>query len=167
MGKDGISIAGLYDDVVTSYRPEVVCLLGIESPSILDRHGKISNRVDWIPLGPAVLGVDDSAGQRGEDRLPPAETVLQLDAEDKVVEQTGPIETRPPRLRIWADEIEGVSLPQQFSSMTWDFLRGGFAGDPFAPEGKVYDDRINHGALYVTPKMCLYIFRTKMAWIAA
>ena len=75
--------------------------------------------MNGIPLGPAVLGLDNDPGRSREDRLTPTKAILQVDAEDNVVERTGPIETYWPGSWIYAHEVIGIALAEH--------VRAGFA----------------------------------------
>ena len=80
MGIDCVPVAGLNDDVVAGQRPEVRSPLDVESQAMLEKYSEVSGKVDGIPLGPAVLGLDYDPGRRREDGLAPAEAILQSDA---------------------------------------------------------------------------------------
>jgi hypothetical protein len=144
MGIDCVPVAELDDDVIARQRPEVRSPFDVESPGILEKNGEVSGRVDGIPLGPAVLGLDYDPGRGREDGLAPAIAILQADAEDEVMERAGPIETHWSGSWICAHEVIGVSLAEHVGSVAWDFLAGGIGSDPFAPEGEVYDDWDKH-----------------------
>jgi hypothetical protein len=147
MGIDYIPVAGLDDNVVAGQRLEVCGLAGVESPGMLDKYGEVPGEVDGIPFRPAVLRLDYDPGRRREDRLTPAIAILQPDAEDKVMERAGPIETPVSRARINADDIVSISLTKQVGSVAWDFLAGGVGSDPFTPQREIYDDRSDHLSL--------------------
>jgi hypothetical protein len=144
MGIDCVPLAELDDDVVAGQLPEVRSPFDVEGSGILEKNGEVSGGVDGISLGPAVLGLDYDPGSRREDGLAPAKTILQADAEDEVMERAGLIETHWPGSRISAHEVIGISLAEHVGSVAWDFLAGGIGGDPFAPEGEVYDDWGKH-----------------------
>ncbi len=144
MGIDGVPVTGLNDDVVAGKRPEVHSPFDIERAGMFETYSQVSDNVDGIPLGPAVLGLDNDPGRRREDGLAPAKAILQSDAEDEVMERAGPVETHPSGSRIDADEIVSVSLTEHVGSVAWNPLAGGIGGHPFAPEGEVYDDWSKH-----------------------
>ena len=84
MGVERVPVAGLDDDVVAGQRSEVRSPLDVESQGMLEKDGKVSGEVDGIPLGPAVLGLDDGPGCSREDGLAPAKAIRQSDAKDEV-----------------------------------------------------------------------------------
>jgi hypothetical protein len=85
MGIYSIPIAGLDDDVVASQRPEVYDPVSVECPGILEKYSAVSDNMNWIPLWPAILRLDNKPGCRRENRFAPTEAILQFDSEYKII----------------------------------------------------------------------------------
>jgi hypothetical protein len=144
VGKEGISIGRVDDDVVADQWPEVRGPFEIESQGMLQNYGKVSCEMHRISLGPAVLGLNNGPTDRGIDGLPPPKAILQSHAEDKVVEHTVFVEAHRSGCGVCAYEVIGVPLAEHVGPVTWNLLARGVGGYPFAPEREVHDGWSGH-----------------------
>jgi hypothetical protein len=126
---------------------------------MLESDSEISRKVDGIPLWPTVLGLHHGPSHRGEDGLTPAEAILQSDAEDRVVEEAGAIETHSPGTRACLDEVVGIPLPENVRPVAGNLLARRVRGDPFSPEREINDDwsRRKNSSLFVMPSIPFYL----------
>src|SRR5512139_254221 len=119
MSIECVPVVAFDHNVVAGQLPEVCSLFGVESPGILEKYGYVSSQVDGIPLRPSIFNPDDDSSRSREDGLTPTKAILQSDAENKVMERVGPIETRSTGPRIYADEIISVSVAKHVGSVAW------------------------------------------------
>ena len=84
VGKEGKPLGDLQDDMVARQRTEVFYSIRINRQAILDSNGKITDEVNGIPLGPAVLRLDHCPVRRGVDGLSPAIAILKRHTKDEV-----------------------------------------------------------------------------------
>jgi hypothetical protein len=144
MSVDSIPVTAFDDDKVTRQRSQVRSLLRIDSPGILEKEEKIPQRVDRIPLRPAILSPNYDPSRGREDGLSPTKAILQTNAEDEVTKKAGSTETHSQAFWIYADEIIGVPLAKQVGPVAWGFRAGSVGGHPYAPERKVSNNWSEH-----------------------
>lgn len=145
MGDDRIAVHGLKNDIVAGQGAIVDHVLVVERASVPERDGEVSNGVHRISFGPAVLSDNNGRVRRGVDGPAPAIALVQADAQQKIAQEAGSIESRFTGSRVYADQVVGVRLTKYIGSVAWDPPTRCVGGDPFTPEGKLDDDRCRHG----------------------